>query len=123
MAYYENLPIYRKAMELAVYLEQAVRSFPRYHKYSIGNDLRILSKGLVKRIVQVNSLQNKAEMLRQLRDDAEELKITIAICREIRAFRSFRQFERAAGLAVNLCRQSEGWLKSRQGKGSEFRRR
>jgi hypothetical protein len=28
MAKYENLPIYRKAIELLVYVEQTVRSFP-----------------------------------------------------------------------------------------------
>jgi thiol-disulfide isomerase/thioredoxin len=40
MAKYENLPIYRKAMELLVYTEQSVRNFPRYHKYTIGARLR-----------------------------------------------------------------------------------
>ena len=40
MAKYENLPIYRKAMELLVYLEQAVRGFPRYPTYALGARLR-----------------------------------------------------------------------------------
>jgi len=34
MARYEHLPIYKKAMDLAVYLEKIVRGFSRYHKYS-----------------------------------------------------------------------------------------
>lgn len=116
MAYYENLPIYRKAMELAVYIEQVVRDFPRYHKYAIGNDLRGLSKKLVKQIIKVNSQADKYDSLVELRDEAEELKTTIIICKEIKAFKSFGQFEKAAELAVNICRQSEGWLKSRKGK-------
>ncbi len=37
MAYYENLPIYKKSLELAVYIENVVRNFSRYHKYTIGN--------------------------------------------------------------------------------------
>ena len=36
MAKYDHLPIYKKAMELMVFLENAVRGFSRYHKYSIG---------------------------------------------------------------------------------------
>ena len=32
MARYENLPIYKRAMDLAVLLENAVHGFPRYHK-------------------------------------------------------------------------------------------
>jgi len=40
MAYYEHLPIYRKAMEVAVYFENTVRHFSRYHKYTLGSELR-----------------------------------------------------------------------------------
>ena len=42
MAYYEHLPIYKKAMDFAVYIETIVRNFTRYHKYSLGKDLRYL---------------------------------------------------------------------------------
>jgi four helix bundle protein len=121
MAYYENLPIYRKAMELAIYIEQIVRDFSRYHKYAIGHEIRMLSKELVKKIIQANSLTYKTEVLRNLRDSAEELKMNILICKEIKAFKNFNQFEKAANLTVNICRQCEGWLKSQKGKGSESR--
>ncbi len=39
MAYYENLPIYWKAMRLAVFVEGRVRNFARYHKHTIDDDL------------------------------------------------------------------------------------
>jgi hypothetical protein len=35
MARYEHLPIYKTAMDLAVYLEQIVRNFSRHHKYTL----------------------------------------------------------------------------------------
>jgi len=38
MAYYQDLPIWRDAMRLAVEMELAVRGFPRYHKYTLGDD-------------------------------------------------------------------------------------
>ena len=40
MARYEHLPIYRAAFDLAVHVEKIVRSFGRYHKYSLGTELR-----------------------------------------------------------------------------------
>ncbi|MGH8554923.1 MAG: hypothetical protein ACREUD_05050 [Gammaproteobacteria bacterium] len=40
MARSEHLPIYKASYDLCLYLEQIVRSFSRYHKYSLGADLR-----------------------------------------------------------------------------------
>jgi hypothetical protein len=51
MAQYEHLPIYRKAFDLTIFLENAVRNFSRYHKYSIGADLRNLSRQIVRLII------------------------------------------------------------------------
>ena len=38
--------------------------------------------------------------------------MVITLCKEINAFRSFAAFQTAAEAAVNLGKQSEGWLKS-----------
>jgi len=40
MAHYKDLPIWRDAMRLAVEMELAVRGFPRYHKHTLGTELR-----------------------------------------------------------------------------------
>ncbi len=47
MARYEHLPIYKKAMDLTVYLEKIVRNFGRYHKYTLGSELRAKSREIV----------------------------------------------------------------------------
>src|SRR5436309_3929141 len=47
MARYEHLPIHKKAMDLAVYLEKMVRSFSRYHKYTLGSELGAKSREIV----------------------------------------------------------------------------
>jgi len=116
MAYYENLPIYKKAMELAIYLEKIVKNFSRYHKYSIGKDMRDISRKIVVLIIKVNSKKDKRELLTELRDTTEEIKTIILIGKEIKAFISFKQFQQAALLAVEISRQSEGWLKSQKGR-------
>ena len=59
MAYYENLPIYKKAMELAIYIEKVVRDFTRYHKYTIGTDMRNLSRDIVSLVIKANSRKDK----------------------------------------------------------------
>lgn len=40
MARYEHLPIYKTAMDLAIYLEKIVRNFSRYHAYTSGSDFQ-----------------------------------------------------------------------------------
>jgi len=120
MAYYENLPIYKKSLELVVYIENVVRNFSRYHKYTIGSNMRDLSRNLVALVIKANSRKDKRNFLTELRDKSEEMKVNIMIGKEIKAFKSFKQFQHAAALAVDVSRQSEGWLKSQKGKRSEL---
>ena len=39
MARYEHLPIFKKAMDLAIYFEKIVRNFSRYNKYTLESVL------------------------------------------------------------------------------------
>ena len=55
MARYQHLPIYKKAMDLTIYLEKIVRSFSRYHKYTLGSELRERSREIVGLIIRANS--------------------------------------------------------------------
>jgi len=116
MAYYENLPIYKKAVELAVHLEQSVRGFARYHKYALGADLRGLARNIAALVIKANSQRDKVITLTELRDKCEEMKFLITMGKEVKAFKNFTQFQTAAVFAVDLCRQSEGWLGSQKGK-------
>ena len=40
MAHMDHLPIWRDANRLLVIIEEAVRHFPRYHKYTLGTEDR-----------------------------------------------------------------------------------
>lgn len=44
MARYEHLPIYKKALDVAVHFEKVVAGFSRYHKYTLGTELRNQSR-------------------------------------------------------------------------------
>ena len=93
MAFHENLPIYKKTLDLVIYFEKIVRNFSRYHKYTVGTELRDSSRGILKLIVKANSVRDRRELLLKIREEVEELKVLIKICREIGAFRSFKHFE------------------------------
>ena len=50
MARYEHLPIYKAALDLAVHFEQVVAGFSRYHKYTLGTELREGSRGVLMQV-------------------------------------------------------------------------
>ncbi len=112
MARYEHLPIYRKAMELSVYLDGVVRNFSRYHKYTTGQELRDLSRDIIKLIIRANSAVDKTATLTELVENCEMLKTMIFYAKEVQAFAGFNAFQHATGLSVSICKQSEGWLQS-----------
>ena len=55
MARYEHLPLYTTAMDLVMHLEQVVGNFSRYHKYTLGSDLRQQSRELVTVFIRADS--------------------------------------------------------------------
>ena len=108
----ENFPIFRKALELCVYMEEIVKSFDRYHRYTVGEDMRQMSKELLFIINRVGLTDDKVETLTRLRDRCEDMKMMLLISKELKAFRSFKQFEHSSKLSVEVCRQSQAWLGS-----------
>ena len=99
-------------MDLSVYLHQAVRGFSRYNKYTLGSDLRTISLEIVRLIIRANNTAQKEAVLRELVQQCEMLKAMLVVAKEVKAFQHFKSFQHASALAVMLCRQSEGWLKS-----------
>jgi len=114
MARYDQLPIYRSAVELIVFMEKAVRNFSRYHKYSIGERLRLASWDIVTLVVKANNtpVNQRQELLVALRDKVEEVGIALTVAKELEAFANHNSWQQAARMALDLGRQSEGWLKS-----------
>ena len=122
MAYSEHLPIYKSAYDLCLYVERIVRNFSRYHKYSLGADLRDGARRVLKLVVRANSRRDKAPLLLELREEVEQLKVLLRLGQDLKAFANFNSFEDASGLVVEIAKQNEGWLKSQpQGRGQNQR--
>lgn len=114
MAKYEHLPIYKQALDLAVYLEKIVSGFSRYHKYSLGTDLRRLAHRNINLIVKANSETDRLATLKLLRESLEELMVSLRVAKELQVFRSLNSFIQAVERVIQLSRQNEGWIKSLQ---------
>jgi len=104
MAQTEHLPIYERAYDLCLYLEQVVRKFPRYHKYSLGQDLRDGARRVLRPVVRANAHADKAPVLLQIREEVEELKILLRLCHDAKALPSFRSFEHAITQLTDIAK-------------------
>ena len=109
---YENLSVYKSALDLTVYFEKVVRGFDRYYKYTVGTDLRNLSRRILILITKANTKSIRKETLIEVLDKLEELKILIRVSKEVKAFKSFNGFEFATKSVIEVIKQCEGWLRS-----------
>jgi hypothetical protein len=112
MARYEHLPIYKKALDLAVHFEKTVAGFSRYHKYTLGTELRTVSREVLLCIISANESRERLPVLLGLRAKLEELLLLVRMAKEVKAFKSFSSYQYAAQEVVNVSRQNEGWIKS-----------
>jgi hypothetical protein len=117
MARYEHLPIYRDAYDLCLYFEKTVRNMSRYDKYTLGTDLRNLSREILRLIMRANSEEERCVTLREVRSKVEELKVVLRLARESGAIVRTTCYEFAAGKAVAIGKQNEGWLSAQSARG------
>jgi len=111
---YEGLPVYKAATDMTVYFETVVKGFSRYHKYTIGAELRNLSHAILVLIAQANIKADREGKIRIIREKLQELKIRVQVCAEIKAFRKKNNFPTATRKVIDVSRQCEGWLMSCQ---------
>ncbi len=112
MAQTDHLPIFKQAYDLCLYLDQIVRTFPRYHKYALGADLRESARRVLRLVVRANTRRDKTATLLELRETVEELKVLLRLAFDSKAFQKMASFEHAAAHVVGIAKQNEGWLKS-----------
>jgi len=110
--YYDKLPIFKSALDLVVYVETIAKGFDKYHKYTMGTELRDRSRAVMFAIQKANMEMDKREKLQALRDRCEEFRMMVYVAQEIRAFSSFKQFERCSRLSHAVCSQAQAWLNS-----------
>jgi hypothetical protein len=109
-------------MDVAVHFEKVAAGFSRYHKYTLGTDLRTQSRAIVALVVRANAAQDKQPHLLRLREALDELLISVRIAEvapgilppatlvhpctsEAKAFKSFKSFQFAIEQVVSVCLQ------------------
>lgn len=114
MARYEHLPIYKAALDLTVHLERVVAGFSRYHKYTLGTELRDGSRAVLMQVLRANNATTAGERIAELvvlRERIDALLLSMRVGKEVKAFRSFAGYLHAVEQVGVVARQNEGWFK------------
>ena len=110
-------PIYRDSRRLLVHTETMVLHFARYHKYTVGTDLRRQAMHIMRGVHRAcYDRERVTEHLRQLVWQIDDYKLTLQLAMEIGAFTHgakgqahFASFEAAADLVAGIGKQCGGW--------------
>jgi hypothetical protein len=114
VARYEHLPIYKAALDMTVHFEKLVAGFSRYHKYTLGTELRDGSRNVLMQALRANNASTKAERSAELlilRDRIDALLLAMRVAKEVKAFKRFADHLHAVEQVGTVARQNEGWFK------------
>ena len=107
MARYEHLPIYKAALDAAVHFENVVAGFSRYHKYTLGTELRNASRLVVEQVIGANSARERLPELIRLRDGLERVRVLMRLAKEVKAFKNLQAYIRVTqGTSLRCGRRS-----------------
>lgn len=120
-------PIYRDCRRLLVLTEDMVRRFSRYHKYTVGTDLRQAAMAIMRTVNQaVHDKPRQAQHVQSLVWRVDDFKLTLQLSMDVGVFADgqmgssgqgrsgkgglgFHYFEQAATLAAAVGKQCGGW--------------
>jgi hypothetical protein len=107
---YRPTPLWRDAQRFLVEVEGAVRQFPRYHQYTLG-ELRQQAMSVCRRVARAapaRDAHQRVPILEPLVWPVEDLKMSVQFGQELEALASFAPFQRRAEQAVVLGKQRGG---------------
>jgi len=117
-------PIYRDIRRLLVHNEELVRRFSRYHKYTVGTDLRTQAMNMMRGVNRACfDTGQQAPHIQASVWLVDDYKLTLQLAMEVGAFKNaakgqanFSQFEEAANLVANIGKQCGGWQQKTAGR-------
>jgi hypothetical protein len=85
MATYDNLPVYKTAYDLLLEIFQFTKDFSRQYKYTIGQDLKLETTQLIKRIFQANStFQYRKQYIQYAREHTETIRLYLRLLKDMK---------------------------------------
>ncbi len=112
MAKYKTLPILRDSRLMMVEVERIVKDFPRYHKYTLGTEIRQTAMKVYKYVSRaIKYKEFRKSYITKLLFVLDDLNLQLQVAKELHVFKSFRQFEIILTHTQQISKQSFSWKK------------
>lgn len=108
MARYQHLPIFQAAYDLNLEIHRRTDSFPRAHRYTMGEKLKNMTLDFIDLVIEANSQKEKTEILRRGEILLERLKIHVRTCFDLQIMGRIG-FEFVSRKIDEIARQLQGW--------------
>jgi hypothetical protein len=107
----QNLILFQKIYDFALWLDPVVRGFSRGHRYSLGAEIEREVFALMKSVVRGNLRRAKQEALEDCTVHYEILTALVRLSNDLRGSGtlSAKQYERAAARLDEIGRLLNGW--------------
>lgn len=104
---YSRLGIYRAMYRLALHIEECAKKFKRADKYTIGAELRHAARLLVCKIRKINRIKDEEKIayLDKLKDELDDLDVTLSMCGELSVFSSYGEWFSAVEMLSDVSEQ------------------
>ncbi|MCI1640108.1 MAG: four helix bundle protein [Bacteroidales bacterium] len=110
MAVYENLPVFKVAYDLMVYMYQMCGNLNRLYRYSIGERIEMELMDLLLDIYRANSNEDKISFLRNAREKVTSIKLCVRLLHDTKQI-SLKRFSYISEQMESVSKQLTAWYK------------
>jgi hypothetical protein len=116
MAHHTELPLYKKLYALIKALYDLIRSFPKEHKYVIGQDILLSAWRCLNLVIEINPLPDEAKkpLKHALIVDYDKLKLRLRMAAEIGLIKEGQFVHLQENYVLEIGRMIGGWGRGTQ---------
>lgn len=109
MTVYNNLPVYKVAYDLLLEIFQFTKNFSREYKYTIGQDLKLETTQLIKRIFQANSsFEHRRQYIQYAREHTEVVRLYLRLLKDLKQI-NLQKFISINEKLESISKQLNAW--------------
>lgn len=111
MASYDNLPVYKSAYDLLLYVFQIGHNMQRDYRYTLGENLKKELISVLSLIYKANTVTHKADVISEAREKIVIVKLHLRLLCDLKQI-SIKAYANSSEMVETVSKQLAAWHKS-----------